>query len=445
MKEVWAKEPDLEIFVHREPLLKDTRYKWSAFAFMFDKDGRSFIYHTLTIQCIEVEKPFSAGETYSCEQVQEDASLYELQQNCYLVPEKKDETAFYLGIYRLMRLYKQKKGYSGYSILPTWACNARCVYCYEEGLPRVTMSGKVIDQTISYILDTRQPGAVLKFSWFGGEPLLHEAAIDRICEAMEKNGVGYRSVITTNGSLLSAARIKKMAEKWKVKQIQLSMDCAEAEYKKRKQYVSYQDTYRHVIRSVNDLIRYGIKPVIRCNVDEENIGDFPEFLSDLAGIIEKKDQVVIDIVLLLDVRDKDIAFSLRDKIRDARIQIKEKGFQAVSVDDTLKFICNHCMADHPEGSVAIAPNGDLYACEYFEPGSSFGNVAEGVTRGDILADYRDVREPEEKCRACVFLPRCTPFSRCPLRNSRCKEVMMRHTLEILYRRIDRIYGVKENM
>lgn len=80
------------------------------------------------------------------------------------MPADKDECAYYNQISSLMRVYSRKKGIRGYTILPTLGCNARCVYCYEEGMQQVTMTPEIVEQAIRFILDTHQ-GDRVKTTW----------------------------------------------------------------------------------------------------------------------------------------------------------------------------------------------------------------------------------------------------------------------------------------
>lgn len=120
-------------------------YILSQYALPFEQGGKRYVFNNLTKQCIEGKLPSSAraGEEYD-----------DLIRAQFLVPEGKDECAYYNQISSLVRVYNKKKGVRGYTILPTFGCNARCIYCYEEGMKQVTMTPEIVEQTIRYILDT---------------------------------------------------------------------------------------------------------------------------------------------------------------------------------------------------------------------------------------------------------------------------------------------------
>jgi len=195
------------------------KYIPSQYALPFTHGGKDYIFHNLTKQCVEGALPASAraGEGWD-----------ELIAAHFLVPENKDECAWYNQISALMRAYSRKKGIRGYTILPTFGCNARCVYCYEEGMKQVTMTPEIEEQVIRYILGTHE-GDKVKLSWFGGEPLLGVRTIDRVCEGMREAGLDYKSSMISNGSLITPEIVKKMASDWNLSHIQISMDGADGD------------------------------------------------------------------------------------------------------------------------------------------------------------------------------------------------------------------------
>ena len=265
-------------------LLDGVVYVPSQFTLSFAYKGRDFVCNTLTRQCLETKLPgrCRAGEGY-------DALIRKL----FLVPEGKDECGFYNAVVSMLRVFgkkKDSKGYKGYTILPTLACNARCVYCYEEGMKPVTMAPGTVEQTIRYIVDTHTDKSV-GLHWFGGEPLMCPDIIGRICEGLRDAGLHYRSSMVSNGSLITPEILAKMTGLWQLDRIQISMDGAESDYILRKRYINYQDHYHRVLEAIRMLSEAGIEVSIRCNVDEDNFDRIPAFLEDLKDGIPFKEKV----------------------------------------------------------------------------------------------------------------------------------------------------------
>jgi uncharacterized protein len=90
-------------------------------------------------------------------------------------------------------------------LLPTEKCNFRCTYCYED-----FELGKMSEETqraIELFIDKRMDGLeLLKFSWFGGEPLVAKDVVLRLSryakQKCDEHGVKFQGGLTTNAYVL---------------------------------------------------------------------------------------------------------------------------------------------------------------------------------------------------------------------------------------------------
>ena len=400
-------------------------YVPSQFALTFAHNGKQYVFHTLTKQLLEADLPDAAQQSTGNEA---------LIRGLFLVPEGKDECAYYQSVSTLMCVYARKPGSSSYVILPTFGCNARCVYCYEQGQKPVSMSPETADAAVRYIVETHAADPV-KINWFGGEPLLRPDVIDRICEGLQKAGIRYKGSMVSNGSLITPEIIEKMKGLWNVTWIQISVDGCEKDYIARKRYVSYHDCYHSVMHAVSDLSEAGIRVQVRCNTEESIWDGTPQFLKDLSEHVAHKENVRVYFSPLDYVRKGPNAYAMWEKILCARTRIREAGFEPyMQLSPKLHFETFHCMAD--SGNAVIGPDGKLYPCEHCLPETCFGDVFRGTTNEAARTEFCRTDRIREQCRGCTFLPCCTGFASCPVQDTDCRKIRELYTVTLLKEFID---------
>ena len=407
IREVKKMDALLQKLLPPQKLRPDVLYRPSQFALQVGHR----VWNTLTQECLETELPQAAYAGQGCD---------ELIRRYFLVPEGKDECGFYESISSLTRAYHHKAGYRGYIILPTLGCNARCVYCYEQGMRQIGMTPEIVEQTIRFILDTHAEETI-HIGWFGGEPLLRPDVIDTICTAMEEAGLSCETSMISNGSLITPEILAKMTGPWKLHRIQLSMDGAEEDYIQRKRYDSYQDQYHRVLESADQLAQAGVHVIIRCNVDLNNWDRIDLSLEDLKACIHHKALVGIYFCPLNEVRTSEEDIALWTRIAELRSRYEESGFRmSESICGNGRFRVFHCMADM--NRVLISPDGGLYPCEHCPPEARYGDIWHNVTRPDVKDAFSRTDRTREKCRKCPYLPVCTSFAACPVQDTHCREI-----------------------
>lgn len=401
-----------KMLMTRVEALPGIRYVPSLYALPFEHKGKHYVFHNMTKQCIAGVLPDSAlaGEGFD-----------DLIEARFLVPEDLDESAYCAHIAALLRAgIRDKKGTNMFTILPTLGCNARCTYCYEQGLSRPVMTPETADQVIRYILRTHTRPQVL-LHWFGGEPLLGEKIIDRICDGLREAGLAYESHMISNGSLITPAILRKMTGPWNLTEIQISMDGEESDYVRRKRYSVDRDYYHQVMESVGRMSEAGIRVTISCNVDEENWSGIPQFLEDFFRTAADKKNVSIEFSPLFDLRHSDDDVAMAKKILSARRLVEAAGLPyQPNMKNALVFRPWRCKA--AAGAPVIWPDGGLYTCATIAPDGRYGDIWNGVTDEAARAKFTRMDRIREKCRACPYLPNCTTYEHCPIEDKHCQEV-----------------------
>jgi len=99
-------------------------------------------------------------------------------------------------------------------LFPTHACNLACRYCFERvhGRDRCTTDDLMTDRTMCRALDLVSRARRPKVSFFGGEPLLAwgkmKWGVERAEAICKPRKTRPHLHVTTNGTLLDAARVK---------------------------------------------------------------------------------------------------------------------------------------------------------------------------------------------------------------------------------------------
>ena len=447
----------------------------SVFAFPLYQEGHLYLFNTLTRRLVEVP-PFCAqwffpGQRVAAGELPEDAAaddrgklLRELTEEWYLVPEDTCESDLYLEIRDVMRLKEEvPDGLDHAVILPTSACNARCFYCFEQGLEWRHMDEKTLEALIEYLLHHLSEDRKIHLSWFGGEPLMAADHIDRICERLDQEQVKYTSDMITNGSLLNEEMIHRAEERWHCHDIQITLDGCREEYERRKQYITaVKDPFQTVIRNMHTLVSSGTDVVmkVRLNLDADNIADLyhcVDYLSETFTVQEKEKMEVYvhelfgqicgdgscgnlapsslssavdpigpgnasaieepSIELLTQVEhlnDYIRRVFKKESVKETEVSEKQPGFIR-PLPEIFRFKTTFCMADRAQNNVVIDSLGRLYTCEGMPQTLCYGTVFDGITRPQVWTAASDEMQMDPRCMQCVYLPLCTNFMLCPNR------------------------------
>ena len=342
----------------------------------------------------------------------------------YLVPEKTQEAVFYEQLRTLMGLTgPPAQGFSSYVILPTTACNARCVYCYEESFPVISMNRETAEQTLRFILNTRKKGKI-RLHWFGGEPLAGTDVIRLISGGLQAAGVSYDSEMISNGSLFTEELIREAKASWHLRKVQISLDGEKNEYLKRKCYAAGpEDPYETVLKNVRSLLEAGIQVSLRCNCDRNNLDSMAVMILELAQRFSPwyEKMAVYFCPLNEEYTGEDFP-GLYAKLMQLTTDCRRLGFRTGIQGFSSSLRRHHCMADRPHEQCLIDPKGTLRDCEHLPRSHVLGNVWQGLSEKAVEDALKESRGPRAECKDCVFLPECTPYTGCPLTIGACREI-----------------------
>ena len=409
------------------------------------KQANGTTYRLLTyVLSAEVEEGLLLYNTLSCEMVLLEGdevtsmlSLPYLRENWFAVPEDFNDMQFAQQYREIHQMFQTEAvAPTGYTIMTTTDCNARCFYCYEMGRSRIPMTEATALRVADYITenyrklqaehDTEehpegQEPAKVHISWFGGEPLYNSKVIDIICNRLKEAEVPYRSTMISNGYLFTDELVHKAKEFWKLGNVQITLDGTEQIYNRSKAYIHREGSaYERVIRNIGLLLDAEIGVTVRMNIDMHNADDLKTLACELAERFgdRKGFNCYSHPLFEMSAGERN-----RKRTLETRRAVYEKQQELQAVLEDLKLSrsggkllkdlpTNHCMADSGK-SVVIAPTGQIGLCEHYTENEFFSHIDTPEQKdSETIRRFAARCEDIELCNDCAFYPQCIRLKMC---------------------------------
>lgn len=410
------KEPRKNIeLLWRRPLPTPAMYRPMKYLLTAQVDDGLLLYNVVTSEMILLdEREQSLFERPPAEY---NSEMDELIARHFIVPESFDEGKSVKQLRALLRKLNPPKRVTGFTILPTTDCNARCYYCFESDHKRCTMTEELTERVIEYISEQCKSEPI-EIGWFGGEPLVGKKRISQICEGLRNKGIKFRSTMVSNAYLFDQDLIKVAKSEWNLINVQVTLDGTEDVYNTTKAYISPKDNpYKRVLRNIEDLLQNGIGVNIRLNVTDKNAKDLYDLIDLLADRFSDckgftcYSHAVYENVGFEPLSYDDEGREYIDK-QTAALDYKlvEKGlFGNLSRLPELQVI--HCMADN-DACRLIYPDGTIGKCENKPSSDGVGDVYSDITDVDMNQQYKTIEEFSD-CLDCALYPYCINLKHCP--------------------------------
>lgn len=329
------------------------------------------------------------------------------------------------------------------TILPTWDCNFRCPYCFEER-NELRMDDETIENIIEYVKKIAKKVKELRIVWFGGEPMLEYESIKRMTnefkKACKEEGCNYCGQMVTNGYLLSDENIDEL-EDLGITSMQITVDGDKEFHNKRRPLENGEGTFEKVLDSIIKVATKNIMVMLRMNVDEENIDSISKLLDRIPKDIRKNIRVSI------------VNTFQNEKKINPFYQLKaaiDKGYIYKTAFSNNTFGCLQSYTS----SLNIHPDGRITVCEFAaQKGLYFGKIEKhgrlNITNNSELLKFR-YSSPlkNDNCRECNLLPQC--LGACPLKlyenKNKCMAKKQLNEMEIDDAiNLDIYYDLKHNL
>lgn len=262
--------------------------KVSYYNIYFKHKDKNYVYNTLTTSLLSLDdKTVELLQNKQIDKISEETQGKLYEQNI-IVDDTLDELAAY-------EYYYNTTQYCGFKdelrlvFVPTYNCNLRCVYCFEECHSHKIINQTDIIQIVAFVKEQLQANPLYKklsVVLFGGEPLLCADQCATLCDMLSslsrELGLEMSTKISTNAILITPEIIQELFIPNKMR-IQITMDGNKGFHNQRRIYKNGMGTYDKIINSIKLLNEYGIKDTIdlRINVDKNNIEAIDEVLQDI--------------------------------------------------------------------------------------------------------------------------------------------------------------------
>lgn len=198
-----------------------------------------------------------------------------------------EERAYFIRIARALH-HAARATHFAPLIIPTYACNLRCFYCYQDHLHNESnelfrlerirvIRQDMVDAAFEAIEKLRPPAsqnAPVSLGLYGGEPFLaiNRPIVEYIIRRAREQGYSVGAV--TNASELAA--YYDLLGPDGVAGMQVTLDGARRNHDCRRIYSDGRGTYEVIVNNVTEALRRGVRVTIRINVDRNNVADLPE-------------------------------------------------------------------------------------------------------------------------------------------------------------------------
>ncbi|MFZ5823906.1 MAG: radical SAM protein [Bacillota bacterium] len=180
--------------------------------------------------------------------------------------------------------FKERMKSLWFIVCPTYTCNLRCPYCYEDIESRrskTALSPEAMDHMFRAMdrLVTELGAAAVNLELFGGEPFLraHRQLVEAILLRSAERSWPVSGI--SNGTQIDSYfdLFERLGENlW---QIQITMDGAEEFHNQLRIYPSGRGSYEEICRNVSGLLQRGIPVLLRINAGPDNAGSLPRLFS----------------------------------------------------------------------------------------------------------------------------------------------------------------------
>lgn len=399
-----------EIINRKITIPEGDNYRWITYIYKIVLDNFILLYNFLNNSLIRLTK----------EEYDNYLNIEELKTLLFVVPEDYPEYDIYKYFFKYFSNhidYNIQENLCSYTILNTSKCNARCNYCYENGMKREHMSDHTLDNLIRLIKENyKNNKKKVHIGMFGGEPFFYQKVYDKIFQSLKDDGIPYKSNFISNGYLINDKLVKKLKEFYNCQSGQIPLDGTEENYNRIKNFIYKKDPspFQTVLKNIKNLISNKIVVSIRINFDPKDYKDKEELLDFLKEELKDFDNNYYNIYFheLFGEYSIECQYDIIDIVNRNNYLNNYRSKNLIPQQMPVE----KCMSDSLY-SIVINSNGDLYKCENLPKDGCLGNLNDFYDKGiqidtnKVNTFYKNYIEYPE-CKNCNLKIGCLQLNFC---------------------------------
>lgn len=400
-------------------------YCWSRFTMLTELDNDIIITNLKYFNIIKIKRGGRIHNSFVTSRVDllTDIDIEFLVNNNFLVSEEIDE------IYE-SDFIRNRSVFSDsildITILPTDACNFRCVYCYESATNQ-HLSEENEEAIIKFIKHNAHKYKQIRLAWFGGEPLVRKEQVLRMTRTInnicKSNGILFSGRMTTNAYELDIDTFNELVQN-RVFAYQICIDGNKDSHNKQRPHHTNNDSYERIMHNIREISQKAKTNTflisLRTNIASETEEYIEEYLHEIYDIVgnDKRFEIVFQ-----GVRNWGGTRIEHNKVTlvDEESELYEKWYTKAAIIGLnsaetmdLSIYSPMCAANFIAGYV-IYPDCSVHKCTlaYFSHNArEEGCIGKIDNNGKLIVDYSKVMKwmihdtNNEKCHNCILYCIC---------------------------------------
>lgn len=398
--------------------------KYSKYNLVVKQGEKTILFNTLQGHCVEIDEEIKNSIVDKNIEVLNTDTLNLFKRCNIVIDDKVDEK-------RIFTYFHDREKYTSNTVnstvLLTWACNLKCVYCFEgEKQNACTMNKEQANQYICFIknLVRNKKAKNLIINLFGGEPLANIEIgyyiLDSLKAFCQKEKVIFSSTIITNGTLLTEKILDKLLS-FNCKSIQITLDGIKSIHDSRRMEKNGGGTFDKIIGVLQMLnSRIGkqrlFNTVIRINIDKTNIAETKALLDYIGKDNINLTNCTVDFGIVHGFTESCAAYSSKCFLEEEIGEVLDglwnyAGTQGFYFDVRPMRRWLYCGL-YGDSQYTVTPECDVYKCweHAGEEEHKIGALDENGELVDIKFAFYDWMShnplDNKECENCVYLPSC---------------------------------------